>query len=122
MDERIVDILLDCTRVSGLQLLIENSGDVYLSGFFAPEGMKMARMAMDRLVAKMRPHLIPLSEAIAFHEIPSNIGNKYGDIYELQLDLARNSRLNKLDKDGVPCQWEEHIKPFLHGLDTNAKL
>ena len=28
----------------------------------------------------------------------SNIGNSYGDIYELQLRLAKESSLNQLDK------------------------
>ena len=60
---------------------------------------------MDHLIAKMRPQLIPLIEAISMNEFPSNIGNEYGDIYELQMEQARNSRMNKLDKDGVPPQW-----------------
>jgi hypothetical protein len=46
--------------------------------------------------------------------LPSNIGNFYGDIYEQQLEQAMDSGMNKLDKDGVPPQWEQYIKPFLH--------
>ena len=33
----------------------------------------------------------------------SAIGNKYGDIYEMQLELAMNSRLNKTSK---PEYWD----------------
>ena len=75
----------------------------------------MMKLAQDKLIAKMRPHLIPLVEAVVIDEFPSNIGNFYGDIYELQLEQAKNSRMNKLDKDGVPPQFESFIKPFLHG-------
>lgn len=75
----------------------------------------MMKLAMDKLVMKVRPQLIPIIEATKLQELPSNLGNFYGDIYELQMDQARNSRMNKLDKDGVPPQWEAYIKPLLHG-------
>lgn len=60
--------------------------------------------------------LIPLAEAKCFAEIvlPSSIGNYYGDIYETQVEWAKDSSMNHLDKDGVPPQWDKHIKPFLH--------
>jgi hypothetical protein len=45
---------------------------------------------------------------------PSNIGNSYGDIYEQNLEWAKDSSMNHLDKGGVPPQWEQYIKPFLH--------
>ena len=52
----------------------------------------------------MRPHLVPIIESVAQSDIsmPSSIGNSYGDIYEQQLEWAQSSRLNKLDKEGVP--------------------
>jgi len=55
------------------------------------------------------------------NEFPSNIGNYYGDIYEQQLEQAKDSKLNKLDdaNGGVPPQWNDYIKPLLHG---KAKL
>jgi len=55
-------------------------------------------------------------------EVSSNIGNPFGDIYELQLQQARDSKLNKLDIGGVPPQWEDYIKPLLHGNYPAAKL
>lgn len=70
------------------------------------------------MVAKVRPQLIPLVEAKTFEDIqmPSNVGNYYGDIYETQLELAKNSSLNLMDAKagGVPPQWEKYMKPFLH--------
>jgi hypothetical protein len=46
---------------------------------------------------------------------PSDIGNYYGDIYEKQLELAKNSSINQADRrnGGVPPQWAEYIKPFI---------
>lgn len=41
----------------------------------------------------------------------SAIGNKYGDIYERQLELAMNSRLNKTAK---PEYWDSLVKPILN--------
>ena len=57
--------------------------------------------------------MIPLIES---WEIPdeilnSAIGNSYGDIYETQLDWARNSRLNK---NPVPKGFE-YFRPILTG-------
>jgi hypothetical protein len=45
--------------------------------------------------------------------MPSSIGNSFGDIYETQLEWAKTSGMEKLDKDGVPVYFEELIKPFL---------
>lgn len=42
------------------------------------------KLALDLLIAKVRPQLIPLVESFTLYgsEFPSNIGNYYGDIYE----------------------------------------
>jgi hypothetical protein len=82
-DSRVKEILRDVIRLSGLKSLVENCGDIYQSGYFAPQAIKMMKQAMDKLIAKMRPQLIPIIEAVSMGEFPSNIGNEYGDIYEL---------------------------------------
>jgi hypothetical protein len=41
---------------------------------------------------------------------PSVIGNKYGDIYEAQLQTAMNSRLNQTP---VPAFYEKYMKPTM---------
>lgn len=43
----------------------------------------MMKAALDKLIAKMRPQLVPLIEATQTYEMPSNLGNYFGDIYEL---------------------------------------
>lgn len=48
------------------------------------------------------------------HSYMSAIGNKYGDIYERQLELAMNSRLNKTQK---PEYWDSLCKPIM-GLNN----
>lgn len=84
-DSRIREIFDDIFRISSIHFLIKDSGDCFDCGYFAPSANKMMRQAQDKLVAKMRPHLVNVIEATVFHEIPTNIGNQYGDIYELQL-------------------------------------
>ena len=54
-DEKIKAILLDLFKITGLQLLIKDCGDVYSCGYFAPEAQSMMKRAMDKLVIKVRP-------------------------------------------------------------------
>ena len=78
------------------------------SGFFTPSAAKYINMALDNMLKKIRPQLIPLVEAKVDPDIvnPSNIGNFHGDIYETQMEWAKDSSLNHLDIGGVPPQWE----------------
>ena len=41
----------------------------------------------------------------------STIGNSHGDIYEVQLETAKNSRLNKTE---VPPYYEKYMKPTMN--------
>ena len=63
---------------------------------------------------KLRPQMIPLVESWALPDslLVSCIGNSYGDIYETQLEWARNSRLNKTP---VPKGFKEYMQPILTG-------
>ena len=63
---------------------------------------------------KLRPQMIPLIESWEFPDsvLVSAIGNSYGDIYETQLEWARNSRLNK---NPVPNGFKEYMEPILTG-------
>ncbi len=79
-----------------LKSLIDDSGAVFDAEFFAPSAFSNMRKALDQLIKKMRPHLVPLVESFAVPDeiLPSSIGNSYGDIYEQQLDWAMGSKLN----------------------------
>lgn len=108
--------MAEIARVGALHQLMENVGPVFDAGYFTPAAAKHMSTAMEEVCHRLRPQLIPLTETKAQLDIvvPSVIGNSYGDIYELNLKVAKDSSLNHLDKDGVPPQWEEYIKPFLH--------
>jgi hypothetical protein len=56
--------------------------------------------AFEKVIKKIRPQIISLAECkmLPDNVLHSNIGNSYGDIYELQLRLAKESSLNQLDK------------------------
>ena len=76
------------------------SGDTaanYENGFFAPGTQGILLEASKRLMKDLRPQMVPLIEAWEFPDevLISAIGNSYGDIYETQMEWARNSRLNK---------------------------
>jgi hypothetical protein len=96
---------------------------VFASGYFNATAFPNLKFALDVLIKRTRPHLIPLIETVALPDelLPSSIGNSFGDIYEQQLDWAVGSAFNKLDKDGVPSSFETYIKPFLHD-EPKAKL
>jgi hypothetical protein len=49
----------------------------------------------------------------------SSIGNKFGDIYEAQLESAMSSRLNK---DPVPKYYQKYMKPVMNMYPSTAKL
>jgi hypothetical protein len=54
---------------------------------------------MKLALSQLRPQMIPLVELktneLFDQSYLSAIGNQYGDIYERQLELAMNSRVNK---------------------------
>ena len=70
--------------------------------------------SMKVILVKLRPHMIPLIELKTdeFFDMSylSAIGNKYGDIYERQLELAMNSRFNQKPKVDW---WDSLVKPIL---------
>ena len=56
--------------------------------------------------------MIPLAEGWPqIDTVYTVIGNKWGDIYEAQLDFARNSRLNK---NPIPPYYQTLIKPLMN--------
>lgn len=64
-------------------------------------------------MAELRPQMLPLAENVVYlpdHWTPSVIGNKYGDIYEMQLEEAMKTRLNAQE---VPSYFESLMKPVL---------
>lgn len=56
--------------------------------------------------------MIPIVESFQLLDdvVDSAIGNKYGDIYDTQLKLAKSSNLNKTE---VPHYYETLMKPVM---------
>jgi len=67
--------------------------------------------SLQKLLTELRPHMIPLVETFASDSQDYNvIGNKYGDIYELQLDMAKKAKINSKQ---VPAFYEKYMKPTM---------
>ena len=92
--------------IAGLTEIRDHSSTLFDCGYLAAGSQKLILSALDKIIKKMRPHLIPVVEARGVYDIhtPSSIGNYYGDIYETQLELARNCANNRADRlnGGVP--------------------
>ena len=69
---------------------------------------------MQGCLTELRPMMIPLVELktdeISDFSYLSSIGNKYGDIYERQLECAMNSKLNH---PNIPEWYNQEVKPCL---------
>ena len=57
----------------------------------------MVDACYKQLLVDMRPHMIPFIEFSPnfLSGLKTTIGNAHGDIYETQLEVAKNSRLNR---------------------------
>ena len=76
--------MLDLIRIFALKSLVDDCGPVFASGFFVQSALKNMKLALDDVIKRVRPYLIPIIESVALPDelLPSNIGNSYGDIYE----------------------------------------
>ena len=94
-------------------MLMKDSEGLYECGFFGKGSSRLMTESFKDLLIQMRPHMIPLVEGFPLNSEDigySTIGNKWGDIYEAQLDFAKNSRLNKRK---VPRYYETLMKPTM---------
>jgi hypothetical protein len=92
------------------QLLVSHTA-LYETGFFQPGSVSLLEQAFKKLLVELRPHMLGLVEWFSIGDVfPSVIGNKYGDIYEAQLEFSQNSRLNEHQ---VPPFYEKYMKPTM---------
>ena len=104
----VLDLLL---KTFAVKLLMTDSECLYETGFFGRGSKRLIADAMKHLLVQLRPHMVPLAETPAFLDVVyTTIGNKWGDIYEAQLDFAKNSRLNKTK---VPHYYQTLMKPVM---------
>ncbi len=105
-----------------LKNLSTDSSACYETGFFGSGSNDLLLQTMKLALVELRPHMVCLTE-LNLDELYdmshlSSIGNKWGDIYENQLEKAMNSKLNSKQK---PDYWETLVKPIMKG-DIKAKL
>ena len=98
-DPKVKEHLTTLLRCFALKYLLLDSAVLYDSGFFQRGQRGLLLDAMKTVVAQLRPQMLSLVELDTDEELDlsylSAIGNKWGDIYERQLELAQNSRLNQ---------------------------
>ena len=113
-DPNIKPLLNLLGRVFALKQLTLDSAALYECGYFAPGSRELLVESMKIAVKEVRPQIVPLTELVTVEEQDltylSAIGNKYGDIYERQLELAMGSRLNREPK---PQYWDSLVKPII---------
>lgn len=113
-DPKIKENLFLLCQILGLYELLNDSAVLYETGYFKPGSGQLVLDGLKELLVKLRPQMIPLVETFNWSDsmLVSAIGNKYGDIYEQQLEWARNSRLNK---NQVLPGFKEHLLPIVQG-------
>ena len=84
------------------------------TGFFPPGSLRKLTEAWERCVTELRPQMLPLVESYWMPDTwhPSVIGNSLGDIYEMQLEKAQQSRLNA-EGNEVPNYFDKLMRPIL---------
>ena len=101
-------------KVFVLKQLSLDSIACYETGFFGSGAKPLMLDSMKKCLIELRPHMVPLTELNSDELVDmsnlSAIGNKWGDIYEAQLERAINSRLNRQPK---PDYWDTLVKPIM---------
>jgi len=113
-DSRLGDVITLMTKIFALQTLKNDNANLYECGFFVKGSMKLLDEAYNTCLKELRPHFINILELRSLDReesyILSTIGNRYGDIYEKQLEVAKASRLNT---GSPPPYFEKLMKPII---------
>lgn len=110
-DPKIRPLLVLLAKIFTLKQLTMDASILYETGFLKSGAKPLIAAAMQKLLTELRPQMIPLVELktdeIKDMSFMSAIGNKYGDIYERQLELSMESRANQKSR---PDFWKSHVK------------
>lgn len=110
-DEKCAPVLLLCVKIFAIKQLMSDTTPLYECGYFGDGSQQLLEDSMHFLLNQLRPHMIPLVECYGVDGQDWNVlGNKYGDIYELQLDTAKKARINKTP---VPAFYHKYMKPTM---------
>ena len=99
-------------KIFALKQLSLEIVSLYESGYLEKGAGQALDAAYQSCLKIVRPQMISFVEVFneATGDVPSTIGNDFGDIYELQFDTAKQSPLNKAT---VPSFFETHMKPVM---------
>ena len=115
-DANIKPILFLLIRIFALKQLQSETQGLYECGYFNSGSLDLVEAAMSQLLVELRPHMIPLVESCASEFQDHNVlGNKFGDIYELQFEVAKRSKINQTP---VPAWYEKYMKPTMKMIPT----
>lgn len=119
-DPNLPPVLLAIVQLFAAKHLKDSATALYETGFFSKGAATLLDQANKHLLVVLRPHMLGLVEWFSVGDsIPSVIGNKFGDIYEAQLNAAVTSRLNK---NKVPSYYEKYMKPTMTMYSPSDKL
>lgn len=97
-------------KIFALKQLLNDSG-IFACGYFTQKSQLLLDDSLHQLLVELRPHMVPLVETFSIDAQDYNvIGNKFGDIYELQLDTAKRAKINS---KVVPPFYEKYMKPTM---------
>ena len=123
LDNEVVARALDCLDRFSQRIRNLSPDGIRVVGTNTLRKATNARAFLDEaekiLLAKLRPQIIPLAEALlkigdVDNFLMSSVGNSYGDIYETTLDWAKNSKMNQT-QDAIPVGHDKYIQPILLG-------
>jgi hypothetical protein len=110
-DANIGRVLNLVCQLFAIKQLKDNHAALYEVGFFGPGSVELIERAFKKLLVDLRPHMLGLVEWFSVGDTtPSVIGNKYGDIYEAQLETAMKSKLNTGEP---PSFYHKYMKPTM---------
>jgi len=121
-DERNAALLKLLIQIYALNELASDNTLLYEAEFFGPGSVGLLQSSLNACLKEVRPHLVSLAETGDIIQMEdfwnvSTIGNKYGDIYDTQLKVAENGRLNT---GKPPAFYEKLMRPLMNG--GHAKL
>jgi len=131
-DAKLPELLRLLAGIYALKELTKDNQMLYETCFFGPGSATLVTSAYNAQLLLLRPHVLPLVEMGERSMLSeeswniSTIGNKYGDIYETQLAVAKASALNNSD-GSPPPYYKTLMQPLIHGshvpiTDVNASV
>ena len=111
-DPNIMPHLELIAKVFALNELTTDCQQCFAAGYFSDKIHYVnLQEAYKQALKQLRPLMIPLSETpyIPDSQLNSAIGNEWGDIYNIQLETAKQSALG----NKIPDYYKEYMEPVL---------